>query len=207
MNVEPQLKRCSKLLANPARRLNGSLWLAGLLCAAVAHAAAAQERVNETGAAVKGFTDRVTAYVDLQKKQETGLPATKPREDTSKMEIHQRALAARMRLARPNAQPGDLFGSAARLIQDVVRKDAEQRSTRDAKASMEEVPQRRPLRVNAEYPEKAALATVPPLLLTNLPRLPEGLEYRFMGRDLVLRDTKANLIADFIREAAPIVKR
>jgi hypothetical protein len=45
--------------------------------------------------------------------------------------------------------------------------------------------------VNAIYPEKAALATVPPLILVNLPRLPDGLEYRFMGRDLILRDRDA----------------
>ena len=50
--------------------------------------------------------------------------------------------------------------------------------------------------MNADYPETAALATVPPLILARLPRLPDGLEYRFMGRDLILRDTNANLIVD-----------
>jgi hypothetical protein len=40
-------------------------------------------------------------------------------------------------------------------------------------------------------------------LLDALPRLPEGLEYRFMGNDLILRDTKANLIVDFINNAVP----
>jgi hypothetical protein len=57
--------------------------------------------------------------------------------------------------------------------------------------------------VNADYPEAAALATVPPLILTRLPRLPDGLEYRFMGRDLILRDTRANLIVDLIPDAVP----
>jgi hypothetical protein len=36
------------------------------------------------------------------------------------------------------------------------------------------------------------------MLLDVLPRLPEELEYRFVGRDLILRDVKANLIVDFI---------
>ncbi len=40
---------------------------------------------------------------------------------------------------------------------------------------------------------------------THCRELPEGLEYRFMGNDLVLRDTKANLIADFINNAVPTV--
>jgi hypothetical protein len=51
------------------------------------------------------------------------------------------------------------------------------------------------------------LATVPPLLLLRLPKLPEGLEYRFMGRDLILHDTTANIIVDFLRAAAPTVPR
>jgi hypothetical protein len=181
--------------------------LVAAVCAANAGLASPQEPVNERGAAIKQFLDRVNTYVETQKKEESGLPALKPRENTSKMEIHQRALAARMRLARPNAQAGDLFGSAAPFIRDVVVKDAQARRARDAKAAMEEIPPKDPPHVNAVYPEKAALATVPPLLLANLPRLPDALEYRFMGRDLILRDTKANLIADFIREAVPIVKR
>ena len=56
-------------------------------------------------------------------------------------------------------------------------------------------------------PEKAALATVPPLILVNLPRLPDGLEYRFMGRDLILRDRDANLIVDFVSGAVPVSAR
>ena len=40
-----------------------------------------------------------------------------------------------------------------------------------------------------------------------LQRLPDGLEYRFMGRDLILRDTKANLIVDVLHEAVPTVGR
>lgn len=171
-------------------------------------AVSAQEsRVNPTGAAVKEFLDRAKSYVDLQKKEDGGLPREATREDPSKTVIRQKAIAARMRIARANAQPGDLFGSAGPLIRDLVIKDAQTRSAKDKKAAMEEVPKQNPPKVNADYPEKADLATVPPLLLNQLPRLPEGLEYRFMGRDLILRDTKANLIADFIHEAVPIVKQ
>ena len=63
---------------------------------------------------------------------------------------------------------------------------------------MQEVPRNTRPRVNADYPDTAALATVPPLILKRLQRLPDGLEYRFMGRDLILRDTKANLIVDVL---------
>ena len=204
----PQLKNYSKLLANPTRAFGcAGQWLTLVLLASSVSLSAQEARVNPTGAAVKEFLNHVKTYVDLQKKEDDGLPKEAAREDPSKTVIRQRALAARIRLARSNAQPGDIFGSAGPLIRDIVLKDAQNRSAKDKKAAMEEVPKQNPPKVNAEYPEKADLATVPPLLLDQLPRLPEGLEYRFMGRDLILRDTKANLIADFIHEAVPIVKQ
>jgi len=42
------------------------------------------------------------------------------------------------------------------------------------------------------------LQSMPPSLLLNLPRLPKELEYRFVGRELVLREIPANLIVDAI---------
>lgn len=164
-------------------------------------------KVNQQGATVKAFLDRVNAYLALQEKAADGLPGLKPTDNPSSVTAFQRALAARIRLARPAARPGDVFGDAAPMFRDVIRRDAQTRTARDRAATMEEVPARDPLRVNADYPEKAALATVPPLILTNLPRLPDGLEYRFMGRDLILRDMEANLIVDFVNEAAAPIRR
>ena len=57
--------------------------------------------------------------------------------------------------------------------------------------------------VNAIYPTNAPLSTVPPSLLLRLPKLPTDLEYRFVGRTLVLRDREANMIVDFLKEAVP----
>lgn len=160
--------------------------------------------VNPTGAIVKGFLDRVNAYVDLQKKAEADLPKLNGDETPSQIEASQAAMAARMKLARPKAQRGEIFGDAEPLFKDTVAKDKALRTKRDEKAVMEEVPKFDPPKVNAAYPEKLALATVPPLLLDQLPRLPDDrLEYRFMGNDLILRDKKANLIADFINNSAP----
>ena len=99
---------------------------------------------------------------------------------------------------------GDIFGDAAPYFKRIIERDAQTRGLRDAYAAMQEVPAKSPPTVNALYPEKAALATVPPLILVNLPRLPDGLEYRFMGRDLILRDREANLIVDFIPGAVPV---
>ena len=54
------------------------------------------------------------------------------------------------------------------------------------------------LDVNQAYPDGLPLQSMPPSLLLNLPRLPKELEYRFVGRELILRDIPANLIVDVI---------
>ena len=52
-------------------------------------------------------------------------------------------------------------------------------------------------------PTHAPFSTVPPSLLLKLPPLPEQVRYRFVGRTLILRDTEANVILDYIENAVP----
>jgi len=59
------------------------------------------------------------------------------------------------------------------------------------------------VRVNAEYPPGAPRSTVPPSVLLTLPPLPACLHYRFVDRDLVLVDSVAQLIVDFLPAAVP----
>ena len=59
------------------------------------------------------------------------------------------------------------------------------------------------VQVNAVYPKSAPLSSVPPLLLMQLPQLPAGIEYRFVGSTLVLLDLEPNLIIDYMKEVAP----
>ena len=59
------------------------------------------------------------------------------------------------------------------------------------------------LAVDAPYPSAAPVSNVPPSVLFTLPLLPKEVEYRFVNRDLVLRDVDANMILDFILRAAP----
>ena len=54
------------------------------------------------------------------------------------------------------------------------------------------------LAINGTYPKKKPLSTVPPNILAALPSLPDGIQYRFLGRHLVLHDTRANVILDRI---------
>jgi hypothetical protein len=189
----------------------GALSVLTLLAASSAvPPASAQEagrRVNPQAAAINAFHERLEQYVALKKKLEAGLPPLKPSDRTTGVEEHKHALALRIQEARKGAKPGDLVGDAAPILKAIIEKDAENRGVRDAYAAMQEVPAQNPPAINALYPEKAALATVPPLILVNLPRLPDGLEYRFMGRDLILRDQGSNLIVDLVPGAVPAFKK
>jgi len=59
------------------------------------------------------------------------------------------------------------------------------------------------LQINQSYPENLPFQSTPPTLLLNLPELPKGLEYRILGRELVLRDSDANIIVDYVPNALP----
>jgi hypothetical protein len=194
----------SKFLANQSGRPLS--WLLAVLLLAAPTVARAQDKVNPTGAQVKGFLDRVNAYSELRKKLEKGLTPVKPSDRTSGVEQHEKILADRIRAARRGAKPGDLFGDAAPLFREILTRDRLNRGPRDTGASLEEVPSRTVAAVNGFYPERAALATVPPLILSNLPPLPDGLEYRFLGRDLILRDRTTNLVVDFMAGLVPATR-
>jgi hypothetical protein len=55
--------------------------------------------------------------------------------------------------------------------------------------------------VNGAYPKNQPHGTVPANILKILPTLPEGLEYRFIDTTLIVRDTRANLIVDYMPNA------
>ena len=75
---------------------------------------------------------------------------------------------------------------------------------RQLKASiMDENPVGIKLTVNGRYPDTVPLSTVPPEVLQTLPQLAEDMEYRFIGDRLILLDTHAHVIADFIEDALP----
>jgi hypothetical protein len=80
--------------------------------------------------------------------------------------------------------------------------DYNPRLSRNWRDCLDEVP-KVPLVVNAVYPKEQPLSTMPASMLEALPTLPDGLEYRFVGKHLILRDTKANIIVDFIYNAVP----
>jgi hypothetical protein len=146
-------------------------------------------------------------YLKLRKTIEKQLPAMNKKEELPEMiAAHQQALARKIREARPHAEPGDIFTRAAReAFRHVIRSVFQDPQTATARAVIQ---QRDPikevhLRVNGIYPDAIAETTFPSTLLQKLPALPDELAYRIVGRDLVLVDSKANLVVDLFHEALP----
>ena len=178
-----------------------SLAAAGML----AGAAPGKEQ-TEDAAGFKEFTGHVDEYLKLHKTVEKTLPPLKNKEELPEMiAAHQQALARKIREAREHAKQGDVFTRAAREAFRHTIRSAFRNSPTAARATNRQkdgVKQVR-LQVNGIYPDAVAETAFPPTLLQQLPTLPEELAYRLVGRDLVLVDTKANLVVDLLHEALP----
>ena len=164
-----------------------------------------QPKTNPDAAIVRDFQKRVEEYRKLRKTVEGKLSTLKPTVSQSTIQGHEEGIAAGVREARRSAAQGDIFspeiaGEFRRLI-GIAMQGADATRVKGSLKSAEPVQLR--LRVNDHYPADAPLQTTPPTLLMNLPKLPEELEYRLVGRSLVLRCVKGNLIVDFIPNIMP----
>ena len=168
-------------------------------------APAGKAPVNADAAALKDFTDRVAKYVSLHEEAVKTAPPQKQTTEPAEILNAQKALAAAIRAKRADAKPGDIFtpeirAQFRRLLSPTVKGEDGQ----DAKAILkDDAPVNVPLKVNSDYPEGKTLPTVPAKVLLNLPTLPKTLEYRFVDKHLILRDTPANIIVDYIPNALP----
>jgi hypothetical protein len=171
---------------------------------AVVFAQPETQRVNAYGAAVKAFLDRTDTYLALHKKAAKGVPPLKETSDSAKLTAREQALGEAIRQARAGAKPGDIFGTElAAHIRNVIRKDWAKRAAADKAGLIHDVPPGYLADVNATYPPALPLGTFPASLLAALPPVPEDLEYRFVGRHLILRDVKANIIVDVLPNVLP----
>jgi hypothetical protein len=170
---------------------------------ALCTAEARQTPTNADAAILQDFRDRIDKYVKLHEKLDDEAPRLKETKDPAKIQNAQKGLAARIGEARSGARQGEIFTpEIARLFRRLMNPELKGPDAAETKQEIkEDAPKAVRLKVNAPYPEGQALPTVPPNLLTRLPQLPEDLEYRIVGRDLILRDVDANLIVDFIPNA------
>jgi hypothetical protein len=163
-------------------------------------------RESEEVRDLKAFADRVQAYVKMQKNLEASLPPLKPTKDAAQIVEHQQALARKIVEARRDARQGDIFThEVSERFRKIIRKAFHGPEGRLARRTIQQdTPFKVPvLRVNDVFPDNIPVTTTPPTLLLKLPELPPELAYRFVGRNLALKDIKADLIVDLIPNAIP----
>lgn len=159
---------------------------------------------GEEPKAVSDFQARVTRYLELRKK-DAGI-AQRPSNSADKVSDTQEMLASKVKALRPNAAQGDIFTpEIARYFRKQISTSLAGVDGRKIRASLKhaEPVHGVTIRVNEEYPEGTPLQSTPPTILSAFPILPDSLEYRIVGRTLVLRDVAPNLVVDFIPSALP----
>jgi hypothetical protein len=154
--------------------------------------------------AVRVFEGRVAKYMQLR----NTAPAAEKRKTTKspdKLMEERDTIKSRVLAGRSNAKQGDIFTPAvATYFRHQIQATLSGAEGARIRASLRDAePVKGRLQVNQTYPSKVPLQSTPPSLLLNLPPLPKDLEYRIVGRDLVLHDTGANLVVDYIPDILP----
>jgi hypothetical protein len=172
---------------------------------ATARGAQDPPRVNPVAQSFAEMLSRVNDYVALHNRIEATLPPLPNDATREQIDGHQRALARGIERARSDAAPGGIFTRESRgVIRGLMKRVfAGPEGARLKATIMEDNPGRLLLKVNSRYPDDIPLSTVPPQVLANLPSLPPDVEYRFVGRALILMDVHAHLIVDLIENAIP----
>lgn len=162
-------------------------------------------RVEAWGHIVTDFNTRVWSYFELRSELEKGLSPRRVTDDPAEIRRAVRALANRIRVARAEAKEGDIFTPDIRA--EFRKALLLEMNAPTWAAIMDDNPGEFLVQVNGSYPDEKPLSTVPANILALLPTLPDGIQYRFLGRHLILYDTRASLIVDRIHHAIRIGDR
>ena len=147
------------------------------------------------------FEQSIQHYMTVQRAVEHQLPALTVTADAHAIDLAVTMRAAGIRLARATARQGDIFApDIARVFRARIAKALESHDYLVADLLLppdEDGDPPPPPLVNGTFAWRTAIAT-PGCVLATLPSLPEELQYRFVGRDLVLVDIEANLVVDVL---------
>jgi hypothetical protein len=139
------------------------------------------------------FNQRVEAYASLRRKLEEGLPPLRVTTNADEIEAFERGLARRLRDSR-GSHPARVFPSAMR--RQIRWLLVSQADAGTIEMIMDDNPGEFGIDINDTYSKDRPVATMPPKLLQLLPDLPRDVEYRFVGRHLILYDVRANMVID-----------
>lgn len=148
------------------------------------------------GDTVADFNARVRTYFELRGKLEEGLPALIVTGRPAEIRLAQFALARQVRVARRGARQGEFFTVTTSL--EFKRVLLLTMNATTWAVIMDENPGELRHQINGSYPDGKPFSTVPGTILALLPQLPDDIQYRFLGRHLILYDLRANVILDRI---------
>lgn len=170
---------------------------------AIVHAAQAETASDDK--ALTGFRAALNTYTALRTRLRNEVPPLRVTPNAREIAERSDALAGAVSRARRSAVQGQFFDAPAAAA--IRRRLAAALAAGDElgiRALIEEdMTSFSDVRVHARYPVAFAMASTPPTLLHALPTLPPQLEYRFIGRTLILRDVEAALIVDYLPDAFP----
>lgn len=158
-------------------------------------------------AAIHAWTQNIDAYMVIR--DHAARTAPPPRLPTSAAELlrAEAAFAAEIRVRRHGAGIGDVFTpDIQRTFRGLIARTMSDHEIAVADLLHEflsaVLPGGSRLAVNQRFPWHLGTA-IPGCLLEVLPSLPKALQYRLIGRDLLLIDIDANLVVDVLPEAVP----
>lgn len=156
-------------------------------------------RIQVWGDTVTEFTTKTSGYAELRGRLESGLPALTVTDDPRQIRRWQRSLADGIRIARSGARRGDFFTAATSVQFRLVLAGIMNPSL--WAVIMDDNPGKFRHDIDEAYPEGRPFSTVPSIVLARLPQLPDDVQFRFIGPDLILYDVKANTIIDRLPQA------
>jgi hypothetical protein len=162
------------------------------------------DQIKDERQLLEEFDQRLQRYVATRYRLDASLPPLVVTEEAAAIHAAIGAHTHALRNERHLAKQGDIFfeeitKTFRRRIHEALR--GADPAEYLARTKEDDAPQQSAPAVNALYPGGGALQMMPPQMLRVLPPLPEGLEYRFIERDLILWDPHAVLIIDFIPNA------
>jgi hypothetical protein len=146
----------------------------------------------------------VDAYAILHREAASALPSGSLCGGPEQVELIRLELTREIRNLRGDAHEGDIFDADVSVVlrARLTRALADDEGEDAVSVADFDDPERRPypIEVNGFFPWESG----PPRgrgLFWALPSLPEELEYRMLGRDLLLLDVQARLVVDILRDA------
>jgi hypothetical protein len=157
-------------------------------------------------AVIATFEGRVKKYINLREQRRRQLPKIPKKATPEQIEFHKTALQKLVQTQRNGAKQGDIFTpEASVLIRRIIKNEFKGRDRIELRKDVlfEAETKGVPVKVNVGYPESKEVVEMPPTLLLALPQLPEQLNYRFVGTNLLLMDKENYLIVDYMTNAIP----